>query len=317
MAETQSVRIQKLSNGVTLVGERMEYVSSLAMSILIPVGAATDPDGLEGAASVLAEKLNKGAGPYGNKELSEELEKYGIHHSNSAGIEVSVTSAALLGENRREAIRLLGNILLEPRFPEEELESVRQLALQELKSLEDEPSSKVMVELAKVFYPAPFGRSQLGTEEGLRKVDIAALRRYYGAYYVPNNVIIGVAGAFDWDELVREIEDTFGGWRGSQTLLETKPFRSQSLVQHIAKDSSQEQLALAYPSVSLDHPDYYAARLAVGVLSGGMSGRLFIEVREKRGLVYRVSASHSAARGRAAVLCYAGTTPERCEEITP
>ncbi|MCB0323988.1 MAG: insulinase family protein [Bdellovibrionales bacterium] len=80
------------------------------------------------------------------------------------------------------------------------------------------------------------------------------------------------------------------------------------------RDTSQVQIALAFPSVAIEHPDYYTARVAVGVLSGGMAGRLFVEVREKRGLVYRVSASHSAARGRAAVFASAGTTPENAEE---
>lgn len=83
---------------------------------------------------------------------------------------------------------------------------------------------------------------------------------------------------------------------------------------HLDKESAQVQIALAYPSVSLSDPDYYAARVAIGVLSGGMAGRLFVEVREKLGLVYRVGASLSAARGRGAVFASAGTTPENAQQ---
>jgi len=306
--------IEKLENGVTLLGEELDAVSSAAISILIPSGAATDPKGLEGSANVLTEMLHRGAGPYDNEALSAEFEALGTQASHSAGIETTSISTTLLGENLPRAIELLSATILEPLLPEDELENCTQLAFQELKSLEDEPSSKVMVELISDFYPSPFGRCQLGTVEGITNLKIDSLRSYYKEQYVPTGVIIGVAGKFNWSEIKEKISQQLGGWNGKKELLTPGPLSKESSVRHIYKDTSQLQIALAYPSVAAEHPDYYAARVAVNVLSGGMAGRLFIEVREKRGLVYRVSASHSAAKGRAAVFCYAGTTTERAEE---
>lgn len=304
----------KFSNGVTLLGEEMENVSSAAVSILVPVGSVSDPGGKEGATTVLAEMLHRGAGPYDNQAFSDEFEKLGTQASHSAGIETTVFSTTMLGENLPRAIELLGHTIRRPRLPEEEIDNAKQLALQELKSLEDEPASKVMVELARVFYPSPFGRCQLGTIDGIESLTLKDLKDYFLSQYLPSDVIVGVAGKFSWNDVITKFEKEFDGWDGSKSLLTPGPFGKTSITSHLPKETSQLQIALAYPSVSYEHPDYYVARVAVGVLSGGMAGRLFIEVREKRGLVYRVSASHSAARGRAAVFCYAGTTTERSEE---
>lgn len=292
----------------------MPSVVSAAFSILVPVGAVVDEESEQGTAAILAEMFNKGSGSWNAQELSEQFEEYGIQRSNSSGIEVSAFSGAVLAENLHRALEIYSVVLLEPNFPEQELESVRQLALQDLRGLEDEPSSKAMAELAKLHYPAPFGRSQLGTEEGLLSVNRASLLKYYENNFSPEGTIIAVAGNFDWEETRAHIEKLFGGWKGASVRKEVGALSKVDQSFHLEKDTSQLQIALASPSVGIEHPDYYTAKVAVGVLSGGMSGRLFIEVREKRGLVYRVSASHSAARNRAAIFASAGTTPENGEE---
>jgi predicted Zn-dependent peptidase len=292
----------------------MDHVSSAAFSILLPMGAANDPEGREGSANVLADLYNKGAGEWDSKQLSQECESIGLQRNHGAGIEVSVFSGVLLSENIIKALELYATVLLRPRFPGEELDSVTQLALQDLKALEDRPNSKVMSELGLRFYPEPFGRSLLGTKEGISSLEIDGLRKHYERNLLPAGTIISVAGKFDWKQVVACIERNFGALAGEFTKMPVGKLPGKNQSFHLEKDTSQLQIALAYPSVSIDHPQYYAARLAVGVLSGGMSGRLFIEVREKRGLVYSVSASHSASRDRAAIFATAGTTPENGEE---
>lgn len=314
MRESQQFQVSRLANGLTLLGEPMEAVSSAAFAILVPMGSATDPEGSEGAAALLAELYNKGAGKWDSRELSEQFEDIGVQRSHNSGIEISIFSGASLGKNLAKALELYSAVLLEPLLPAAELESVKQLALQDLEALEDEPASKAMNELAKHFYPYPFGRSQLGTKDGISNATLPLLKQYYKEALKPNNALIAVAGAFDWHEIEAVVERCFGGWAGSSELLPLRSFPRGDKAYHLRKETAQLQIALAYPSVTLDDPDYYTAKVAVAVLSGGMSGRLFIEVREKRGLVYRVSASHSAARGRGAIFASAGTTPENGEE---
>lgn len=314
MSDTSPFKIHRLPNGITLLGEEMPHVASAALSILIPVGAATDPEGQEGSAAVLTELFSKGAGQWDARALSQQFEEHGIHRGSSAGLEVSLFTASMLGEKLPRALELTRTLLLEPTLPDDELESVRELALQDLQALEDEPASKVMTELARKFYPGVFGRSQLGTETGVRALTIESLRRYYQERFVPDRVLIAVAGRFSWERFVEDAERLFGGWKGTSAAPASAPLATTSSSHHLQKDTAQLQIALAFPSVSFGHADFYAARVAVNVLSGGMAGRLFIEVREKRGLVYRVGASHSAAKGRGAIFAFAGTTQENSRE---
>lgn len=310
----QRFHIHEFPNGVTLLGEEMEEVSSAALSILVSAGAASDPVELEGSAGMLVEMLQKGAGPWDSRALSEEFEKIGVHRHVSAGVEVSVCSASMIAEHLPRALELFSTILLDPIMPEEELDSVRSLALQEIEALEDEPSSKVMHELARKFYPYPFGRSQLGTEHGVKSVSLQSLKTFYENTFRGERVIVGVAGKFVWDDVVAMVGRSLARWKGGRPQLQVPPLSGTGGTHHLPQDTHQMQIALAYPSVSFGHPDYYVSRVATGVISGGMAGRLFIEVREKRGLVYRVGASHSAARGRGAMFAYAGTTPENADE---
>lgn len=309
-----AIRVHHCKNGLVLIGEEIPSLSSVSLTLLVPCGVATDPADKIGSATLLVEMLQRGAGPWDHREFTQQIEDIGVQFGASAGTEVSMFWGSLLPQNMERYLEILSTLLLEPRFPEEELEPIRELALQELEALEDEPSSKVMTELSRSFYPEPFGRCQLGTLQGLTNASCTSLRDYYKSAIRPQHAVLGVAGQFDWPRVVEAVESRFCAWSGEVSLLEVAPPRSKNLVVHIPKDTSQLQIALAYPSVSAQHNDYYAARVAASVLSGGMAGRLFIEVREKRGLVYRVSASHSALRGRGAVFAYAGTTPDNGPE---
>ncbi len=310
----QDTRVYRLKNGITLLGAEIPTAASVALSFLVPAGVATESSENFGISSVLVEMLNKGAGPWDSRALSAKFEDLGAQRSSGAGIEVSAFTCAALSDNLSQVIDIYATLLLEPTLPAEELQSVVQLALQELKSLEDEPASKVMVELAKQFYPEPFGRCQLGTREGLLAITPAGLRNYYQQTFSAEGAVIGVAGRFDWERTKDQLEERFGGWGGKRVEVKVGERVNESRVQHLQQESAQVQIALAHRSVPLEHPEYYTAKVIVGVLSGGMAGRLFIEVREKRGLVYRVSSSHNGARGRGAVFTYAGTTPENAEE---
>ena len=303
-----------LPNGVTVLGQEMPSVASATLSILVPIGVATDKDDFEGAARILGDMFCKGCDGLNSRQLSDKFESLGVHRSHSFGTDSTVFSFSMLGENLIPAIEIASLMLLHPTLPEVELSSVKSLALQDILSLEDQPSSKVMVNLAKCLYPYPFGRSQLGTIKGIEAVNVEHLKNYYQSSFVADRSIIAVAGRFCWDEFVSCVGKYFGEWQGNSKELKCDTLRDSNFYEHEHQDTAQLQIALGYPSVSYDHNDYYVARMGVALLSAGMSGRLFIEVREKRGLVYRVSASHGATKNRAAVFGYAGTTPERGQE---
>jgi predicted Zn-dependent peptidase len=170
-----------------------------------------------------------------------------------------------------------------------------------------------MLELRRHHYPDPWGRSSHGTEAALEEIDLAAIRAFFAARYHPNGAIIGVAGRFDWPRLRDHVEKLFGDWPANQG---AEPATGASLaqVEQLHHDSNQTQIGIAYDSPPYRHPDYFQAWGAVGVLSGGMSSRLFTEVREKRGLCYSVYATTHTLQDRGSVLCYAGTSAERAQE---
>ena len=131
--------------------------------------------------------------------------------------------------------------------------------------------------------------------------------------YRPNGTIIGVAGNFDWSQVRDHVARLYGDW-AAQPAEEPPVGKPGKQHEHLEQDSNQTQIGIAYASVPYRDPDYFQAWGSVGVLSGGMSSRLFTEVREKRGLCYSVYATHQSLRDRAGVLCYAGTSAERAQE---
>jgi predicted Zn-dependent peptidase len=201
----------------------------------------------------------------------------------------------------------------EPHFPEEELEEVRQSALLELAAIEDDPAQKCFVELKRSRFADPFGRSSLGTGPGLESVNHSDCIEFHQQNAKPKGSVLSIAGRFDWDGFLKIVERELGSWTGDRAseLGEVEP---QIASLHIPHDSQQTHIALAYDSVPYQHPEYYRGRGIVGILSDGMSSRLFTEVREKRGLVYAISASSHSLKNCGSVLCYAGTTSARAQE---
>ncbi len=204
-------------------------------------------------------------------------------------------------------------MLRRPQLRETLFPAAQQVILQELHAIEDDPSTKVMLELRAQYYPDPWGRSSEGSVATVEGLTYAGVQRHFQNLYRPNGTILGVAGKIDIQQVVKQVEDLFGDWQPqTDPALEHHP-RGQR-VTHQTIDSAQTQIGLAYESVPFRHPDYFQASGAVGVLSGGMSSRLFTEVREKRGLCYSVYASYHTHRDLACIVCYSGTAAERAQE---
>lgn len=309
----QQVYQHTFANGLVLLAERMDHVRSAAFNFLVPAGCAFDPAGQGGAASVLAGLITRGAGARGSRELSLALDNLGVDSDESVGAVNMRFWGSTLARNVPAALDIYADILLRPHLPEEELEPVVALAIQDIQSLEDAPQSKVMVELRKRYYPPPMNKDRRGTEAELESLSIDAVRAVHATGFRPNGTILSVAGNIEWEPLKEQVGRLFGNWKqGATTDATPQPHKPQSA--HIPKETSQTQIALAYPSVTITDPDFYHARAAVSVLSGGMSSRLFTEVREKRGLCYSVYATHESLKTQGTVLAYAGTRAERAQE---
>jgi predicted Zn-dependent peptidase len=303
----------KLDNGLVLLAEPMEHVRSAAINFLVPAGTAFEQPGRFAAAAVLSELLTRGAGEHDSRALTLALDNLGVDLSTSTRTVVQQVWGSMLARNLPAALELYADILLRPHLPEDELDPVKSLALQDLQGLEDSPQHKVMVELRKNYYPPPFNRYRWGTAEDIKALTIGAVRAHFRRFFRPNETILAVAGNFKWEALRADVERLFGGWEpGEPAVVTPSPHTPTSA--HIQKDTQQTQVALAFPSVTVADPDYYAVRAADGVLSGGMSSRLFTEVREKRGLCYSVYTTHETLRDRGTMLAYVGSAVEQAQE---
>lgn len=310
---SQPVFQHTLSNGLTLLAETMDYVRTATAYVMLPAGAAFDPPEHPGLASVLTGLFPRGAGDKNSKQLSAAFDALGVDHGESVDTSNAWFSASTLSRSLAPALELMADVILRPHFPDDELEPVQALALQDIQSLEDSPQEKVLLELKKRYYPTPLNADKLGTVEGISSITPAVVRSHYRKYFCPNRAVVAVAGNFEWPRLRDQVERLFTDWApGADAPFDLGPAAPRS--EHLPKDTQQTQIALAFPASSIRDAGYYAARGAVGVLSGGMSSRLFTEVREKRGLCYSVYATHETHRTIGAIVGYAGTRAERAQE---
>ena len=311
----QEVFHHVFDNGLTLLAERMDHVRSAAFNFLVPAGCVYDPADKIGTASVLSEMIVRGAGDRDSRALTLALDNLGLDRDESVGQMHLRFWGSTLARNVLPGLEIYADILRRPHLPEDELEAVQSLALQDLQALEDEPRAKVMVELRRRHWPMPLGRDRRGTAESIEKITAKSLRSHWKARLTPKSTILSVAGNIEWPGPGRITSPNCSATgKASSVLPAIEMTKAPGGVTHLTKETTQTQITLAYPSVPFGHPEYYAAQGAVQVLSGGMGARLFTEVREKRGLCYSVYASYQTFKDRASIIGYAGTTNERAQE---
>ena len=308
-------RIDKyiLPNGMVLLGEPMAGVESVAFDFMVPAGASWMPLHCCGAANVISEWIFRGAGPWDSRKLGDAMDGLGLHRSTSIGSSHLYIGAALESSNLAQALALYSDVILNSHLSDEQFEPARQLIIEEVRGLEDEPRQKVMVELRKRFYPEPLGRSTIGELDDLQGLTAAKIRELAGSYLNVPQAIFSVAGKYDFDAVCRQLEGAFGPKRGEPLNPLVVGFRGPAYT-HIPNEGAQVHIGLMTRTARFIDKEYYDARTAASVLSGGMSARLFTEVREKRGLCYAIGAKYHSLKEAAGISCYAGTAPEKAQE---
>lgn len=309
----QKIHTHELTNGLVLIAEEMDWLESAAFALLVPAGAAQESASQAGLAHLTCEMIERGAGQRDSRQIIADLENLGADcSSNCSGTHTSF-GGAMPAESLHAALSIYADVVQRPHLPEDQLEDARLGCLQEVRALEDDLAQKLLMELRQRFYADPHGRSAVGSVEGLNGLAHGDVRRFYEGLYRPQGAILSVAGKIDWPRLKDHVQATFRDWQPAArpALVEKPPPRGYH---HLVADSSQTHIGVAYDGLAYADEDYFQLRGAVGVLSDGMSSRLFSEVREKRGLVYTVFAMCHTLRDRGGVFAYAGTTAERAQE---
>lgn len=302
-----------LKCGTPLVVEAIPGVRSAALTWLIPAGSAADPAEFEGISAMWAELICRGAGELDSRAHADALDHLGAVRSTDVGTYYLRVGVATLGSRLGETLPLVADMVRRPRMEESAVEPARDLAMQAIESLKDDPQQRAMLAARARHYAAPFNRSGLGTVEGLSAVTRGVAVEGWARSATPGRSILAAAGAVEAGALAAELDGLLEGWSG--TTPEPRPVGPAPRgYGHEPDASNQVQVVVVHEAPPEPAEDSLLEKVVVSVLSGGMSGRLFSEVREKRGLCYAVSAGYRGERDHGAVSAYVGTTPERAQE---
>ncbi|MHC4131323.1 MAG: M16 family metallopeptidase [Planctomycetota bacterium] len=310
---TEGLDKRLLDNGMVILGEPMESVESAAFGFLLPAGASVLSKECCGGANIIEDWIFRGAGRRNSRALSDALEGLGLHRSSSVSSSHIAIGGALEASNLPAALGLYADIILRASLEDSQFEPARQLAIDQVKSLDDDPRHKVLLKLREQFYPSPLGISTMGQIEELETLTAQKTRQLLTEHFNLSESIFAVAGKYDFDAVLQQLKALF-------ETNEKKESKSVSVGEkcerytHIHNDGAQVHIGLMTETVKPCDKDYYNARVAISVLSGGMSARLFTEVREKRGLCYAIGAKYHCLKQQAGIMCYAGTTPDKAQE---
>ena len=311
--ESTEIHIEKLDNGMTVVVQPMPWQRTAAMSLSLRGGVCAEGDAKGGLAGLACEMVQRGAGPYNSRDLVAVQDNLGIDRNSGVSTAMTSFSAAMPADSLPQCIKIHADVVRRPHLPADQLEDARLMSIQELRAMQDEPTHRVMRRLRELHYGMSLGRSVFGTEAGLSAITPDDIRDYYTQHYHAGDAIFSVAGQVKIDQVVAMVKESFGDWK-NESVSDLPSVDCHATYEHIESPSSQTHIGFAFPSIPYGHDDYFRMRAGIGILSDGMSSRLFDRVREQRGLCYTVSASCHSLKLAGGVFGYAGTTPERAQE---
>jgi predicted Zn-dependent peptidase len=290
----QSINSLKKSNGLITATDKMSSVETVTINILVKNGSRNENEENNGISHFLEHMAFKGTSSRTAREIAEEFDIIGGDFNAYTSKTATIYYAKVLKDDLEKAIDILTDIFLNSTFAQEELEKEREVILQELYMTRDTPDDIVFDYFQeKVFSDQPLGRSILGTEQFIKNVTQKELSEYFKKQYSTRNTIVSAAGNFDVNLFNDLITQKFENLNTNETN-KYVPAKYVGGESHIKKDLEQAQFLFGFDGVSYLHEDFHDIQLLSIILGGGMSSRLFQEIREKRGLVYNISSFASS-----------------------
>ena len=311
-----SVNLTKLSTGLTVVTDTMPHLETAALGVWTGVGGRDEKSGEHGISHLLEHMAFKGTATRTSRQIVEEIEAVGGDLNAATSTETTAYFARVLKADVPLALDVLSDILANPSFDADELEREKGVIAQEIGAAQDTPDDIVFEYLNELSFPdQPIGRSLLGTPKTLQAFNPAMLRDYLQRHYRAPNMVVAAAGAVDHDAVVADVERRFAAFAGDAPAESAKASFGQGGTKVVRRDLEQAHLTIALEGVAQTDPSLYSLQMFTNILGGGMSSRLFQEVREKRGLCYAIYAFHAPYRDTGFFGLYTGTDPEDADEM--
>lgn len=305
-----------LNNGVRIVLESVPTVRSVSMGIWILTGSRNESEVNNGISHFIEHMLFKGTKTRSAQDIAEAFDSIGGHVNAFTAKEYTCYYARVLDSYKEYALEILADMFFNSLFIQEELEREKKVILEEIKMYEDTPDDLVHDMLAKANYgDHPLGRPILGTEKQLKSFTKETIIDYMNCYYTPEQIVISIAGNVD-ETFITYVESLFGSFtRKNAVHTPNKPtFQYDKVIKH--KETEQAHVCFGFEGLKASDDLLTSLLIVNSALGGGMSSRLFQEIREKRGLAYSVYSYHTSYQDTGMLGIYAGTTKEQLDELT-
>jgi predicted Zn-dependent peptidase len=314
----QDIRVTTLDNGLRVATDSRPDVASVALGVYVGVGTRHEPAELNGIAHMLEHMAFKGTESRSAYDIAREIEDVGGYINAFTSREMTAYYLRLLAEDLPLGVDLLADIMLNSTFEAEELERERSVILQELGQAQDTPDDIIFDHFQATAFPGQsIGRPILGEAEIIRAISRDQLHAYMKHHYQPERMVVSAAGRVDHEAFVEQVARAFEKLRPEPRELVLEGARYSGGEYRESKKLEQVHLLLGFPGIAQLDDEVYDVNLLATLLGGGMSSRLFQEVREKRGLVYSIYAFHSAYQDGGLFGIYAGTGEEETAELLP
>jgi predicted Zn-dependent peptidase len=310
---TEAARVSTLDSGVRVVTEAMPSVRSIALGFWIRSGSRDEPVEQAGISHFLEHLLFKGTARFSSREIDEVFDAMGAEVNAGTSKETTSVYSRFLDRHLEDAFDVLQDMVLRPVYPD--IDSERQVVIEEIAMYEDEPSDKVHDVLAgAIFGDHPLGRPIIGTADVISSVPVPQIAAWHDGRYTAQNIVVAAAGNLDHDRVVELVSRSVAGMAAGATSNGGMPNGSIPMLRFHEKETEQYHLCIGAPGIPRGDERRFALRVLDTILGGSTSSRLFQEVREKRGLAYSVFsyASHYLDSGQVAL--YVGTRPDNVAE---
>jgi predicted Zn-dependent peptidase len=310
-----SVEVTRFPAGLVVVTDAMPHLETASLGVWVGSGSRDEQPDEHGISHLLEHMAFKGTSRRTARQIAEEIEAVGGDLNAATSIETTAYYARVLRADVPLALDVLSDILADPSFDSEELRREQNVIVQEIGAAEDAPDDLIWDKLQETAFPdQPIGRSILGTPATVRSFDRTRLAAYLKRNYRSPDMVVAAAGAVDHRAVVAEVERRFATFAGPRPPTpEPARFIGGSCIE--ARDLEQAHIALAMHGLSHRDPNLYSLQVFTNVLGGGMSSRLFQEVREQRGLCYAIYAFHAPYSDIGMFGLYAGTDAADVAEL--
>lgn len=324
--QLQAIHRTVLDNGMGVLVAENPTADIIAARIFIRAGSRWELPHQAGLSHLIAAVLTKGTEHRSSLEIAEQVESVGASLSTDATTDYFLLSLKTVSSDFEDILKLASELLRSPTFPESELELERRLTLQAIRSQQEQPFTIAFDQLRWMMYGEhPYALPGLGTITSVAQLQSDDLHHYHQTHFRPDNIVISLSGRIQAEAAVDLIQQVFGDWQPPDEplpTLELPPVVTQPLTKAIAQETQQSIIMLGYlapgigtplDQVSLRTQEYSALKLLNTYLGNGLSSRLFVELREKRGLAYEVSAFYTTRLYAAQFVAYMGTAPENTQ----